>query len=120
MGCIMQWCKNPLSHAKRCHLPRKWAYCHNHLFGDSAMRLLILALLFPLLASANEPRRLPVGRLGIDFVFTGIAGIPLGQTFDIEASAVDNPDRDAPKGNRRGYLKVTSVNGRKLKEPEEI
>lgn len=88
--------------------------------GHSAMRLLLFALLFPLIAQADEAKRLPANGLGFDFVLTGLADIPLGQTFEIEATAVPDPERDAPKGNRSGYLKVIAVNGRKLKEPEEI
>jgi hypothetical protein len=84
------------------------------------MRLFLITLFIPFAVWAGEPMRLPVEGLGFDFVFTGIAGIPLGQTFEIEATAVADPERDAPKASRKGYLSVTSVNGRKLKKAEEI
>jgi hypothetical protein len=84
------------------------------------MRFIGMILMLPMLAAADDLKRLPVARVGVDVVLTGLAGISLGQTFEVEATAVPEPERDAPKELRYNYLRVTSVNGHKLKPAEEI
>jgi hypothetical protein len=73
-----------------------------------------------LLCGCATPRRIKTSSIGYDCLLVGRCGVPLGEIFEIEASFVSDPDRNLPKESRRCWLRVTAVNGKRLKDPMEI
>jgi hypothetical protein len=73
-----------------------------------------------LLCGCATPRRIKTSSIGYDCLLVGRCGVPLGEIFEIEASFVSDPDRNLPKESRSSWLKVTAVNGKRLKDPMEI
>ena len=65
-------------------------------------------------------QKIKASSIGLDYILTGTAGIPLGEMFEIEGEAVADPGRNLPKEDRSTVLLVRRVNGKELPVPVEV